>query len=661
MNPPCCRPLFCFLALLLLAGCVSPGLREGRELIAAGRVEAGLARLEQGLREHPDDRELRAAYFRQREIAVAPFLANADAERVAGRPDEAEALYRRVLGLDPNQPRAKNGIAEIAAARRHSERLREAEALDQRGDAAGGERIIRTVLAENPTHAAARTQLLRLRQRQSAAESAPTALKGPFARPITLEFRDTPLRTVFEVIARTSGINFVFDKDVKADVKVTLFIRNASIDDAIRLVLVTQSLERKLLNENSLLIYPNTAAKAKEHLELVTRSIYLANADVKQAQTLLKTVAKIRDVYTDENLNLIIIKDSADAVRLAEQLIASIDLAEPEVMLDVEVLEMSRNKLYELGLRFPDQVGYGVLDSTGTTTTPPSASSVASGVINLHNRAGLTSYIANPALLLNLRNEDGNANLLANPRIRVKNRDKAKIHIGEKLPVFTTTSTANVGVAASVNYLDVGLKLEVEPNVFLDDDVAIKVALEVSSIVKEVGGPASSLAYQVGTRSATTSLRLKNGETQILAGLINDEERSSAHRVPGLGDIPLIGRLFSTQRDSASKTEIVLLITPRIVRNLNRPEQFSPTLAAGTESAVGAPATRLAPTRPGQIGVAPGRGAQSAAAAAVPGPQRDLSPPTVEAAPVAAVVEADAAASAPPAAAEPPATAETAR
>ena len=134
--------------------------------------------------------------------------------------------------------------------------------------------------------------------------------------------------------------------------------------------------------------------------------------------------------------------------------------------------------------------------------------------------------------------------MLANPRIRVKNREKAKIHIGDKLPVFTTTSTANVGVSASVTYLDVGLKLDVESNVTLDDEVSMKVALEVSSIVKEVTGPSNSLAYQVGTRSASTVLRLKNGETQVLAGLINDEERKSTSHIPGLGEIPIIGRAF---------------------------------------------------------------------------------------------------------------------
>ncbi|MBL8459911.1 MAG: general secretion pathway protein GspD, partial [Zoogloea sp.] len=426
------------------------------------------------------------------------------------------------------------------------------------------------------------------------------------------------------VLSRESGLNFVLDKDVRPDIKVSVFVRRSSIDDVLKLLMVTQQLDRKLLNERSVLIYPNTPAKQKDYQELVTRSFYLANADPKQAMAMIKQMVKTKDVFVEEKLNLLVMKDTPDAVRLAERLIAGLDLAEPEVMLEVEVMEVSRNRLLELGLRFPEQIGYGLLQptttsavttTTGTTITQNLGGQLLSGNINLRNTGAMVPYVANPGLLLNLRDQDGNSNILANPRIRVRNRDKARIHIGEKLPVFTTTSTANVGVSASVNYLDVGLKLEVEPTVHLDDEVAIKVNLEVSSIVKEVLGPSSSLAYQVGTRSAVTSLRLKDGETQVLAGLISDEERSSAYRLPGLGEVPALGRLFSSQRDVGNKTEIVLLITPRVVRNLTQPAQAGATLAAGTEAAVGAAPLLLGP---GGVAAAAPRGAPLSAAA--PGP-----------------------------------------
>jgi general secretion pathway protein D len=179
----------------------------------------------------------------------------------------------------------------------------------------------------------------------------------------------------------------------------------------------------------------------------------------------------------------------------------------------------------------------------------------------------------------------------------VKNKEKARIHIGDRVPVITTTAAATGGfVSESVSYLDVGLKLEVEPLIHLDDEVGIKVALEVSNIAREVRGVTSNtLTYQLGTRNAATNLRLRDGETQILAGLINDEDRRTANRVPGLGELPVIGRLFSHTRESIGRTEVVLLITPRLLRTLARPDARSIEFAAGTEASTGARPGAIAP------------------------------------------------------------------
>jgi general secretion pathway protein D len=281
-----------------------------------------------------------------------------------------------------------------------------------------------------------------------------------------------------------------------------------------------------------------------------------------------------------------VIKDTPNAVRLAERLIAAQDLAEPEVMLEVEVLEVGSNRLLELGIRFPDSLALSLVGAAGTagTITLPEWLNRSSDIVRLS--------FTDPLFLFTLRQQDGSTSVLANPRIRVKNKEKARIHIGDRVPVITTTAAATGGfVSESVSYLDVGLKLEVEPLIYLDDEVGIKVALEVSNIAREVRGLTSgTLTYQIGTRNAATTLRLRDGETQILAGLISDEDRRSAARVPGLGDLPTIGRLFSSTRDNMAKTEIVLLITPRLVRTLARPEVRAAEFAAGTEAATGAPA-----------------------------------------------------------------------
>ena len=195
--------------------------------------------------------------------------------------------------------------------------------------------------------------------------------------------------------------------------------------------------------------------------------------------------------------------------------------------------------------------------------------------------------ITDPAIIVNLQHQDGDTNLLANPRIRVKNREKAKIHIGDKLPVITTTSTANVGISDSVTYLDIGLKLDVEPTIFLEDEVGIKVGLEVSNIVQQITSANGTLTYRLGTRNTATSLRLKNGETQVLAGLLQDEDRSTADKVPGLGSLPVIGKLFGSRRDEHNKTEIILLITPYVMRNIDRPNATVLEFPSGTDSTIG--------------------------------------------------------------------------
>jgi hypothetical protein len=168
--------------------------------------------------------------------------------------------------------------------------------------------------------------------------------------------------------------------------------------------------------------------------------------------------------------------------------------------------------------------------------------------------------------------------------VRARNREKAKILIGDRVPNITTTATATGFVTESVSYVDVGLKLDVEPTIYLDNDVAIRISMEVSNIVSQLQTKSGSVAYQIGTRTASTVLRLKDGENQVLAGLIDDEDRRAANKVPALGEIPILGRLFGSHSDDNERTEIVLSITPHIVRNIQRPESTLSEFRAGTDS-----------------------------------------------------------------------------
>jgi general secretion pathway protein D len=622
-------------ALLLcgaLAGCAVSAIEASHQMMAEGHTEEAVTTLREDMQRHPEDQALRVQYFRLRDQAINQALAAADRARQSGDTDVVETQARVVQRLDPENARARTLLRDLETSRQRTERLTQAQKLLEAGRPQDAEGMVRAILAETPGDSAARSLLRKIDEAVAAKRPLreDKALKGGIDTPITLEFREAPLRSVFEAISRTAGINFVFDKDVKPDAKVTVFVRNTNIDEVMRLILTTNQLERKVLNENSVIIYPATPAKQKDYQDLATRTFYLANTEAKQAQALVKSVVKTRDSFIDEGLNLLIIKDTPEAIRMAERLINQLDVPPPEVMLDVEVLEIQRSRLLDLGIKYPDQVGYGILQpttstttttTTGTTTSTNLGGQLLSGNINLNSTGAAVPYIANPGALANLKDQTGLSNTLANPRIRVRNREKAKIHIGDKLPVFTTTSTANVGVSAAVNYLDVGLMLEVEPTIRLDDDVEIKVGLEVSSISKEVTGPQNSLAYQIGTRNASTVLRLRDGETQVLAGLISDSERSTTYAIPGLGSIPALGRLFSDHSKDKSKTEIVLLITPHVVRNITPEASVRATWPAGTESAVGVPPLQVTANTPaGSLSVKGGNGSFSDSTGTSPTP-----------------------------------------
>jgi general secretion pathway protein D len=571
------------IALLVLAGCAAQrAYDEGRELIDAGKIPEGLAKIDEAYRLDPRNQSYREQYIKQRDFAVQRYLTLAEKARISNLFDEAQAAYQQALVLDSANPRASAGLESLRVERRHRALLAEADESFKKGDDASAYAKVKAVLSENSSNREAQLLLRRLEEKSFRAASVAPRLGASLKKSITLEFRDTPLRTVFEMISKNSGLNFLFDREVRPDLRTTLFVRNTSIEDVIRFILVTNQLERKVLNENTVLVYPNTPAKAKDYQELMMRSFFLANADVKQISNMVKALVKTKDMYVDEKLNMLVIRDTPEAVRVVERLIANQDLAEPEVMLEVEVLEVATSLLTQLGIRWPTQASAGVVGAGGGgALTLPELRSRDASLVRL--------TVTDPLMIANLQEQESKANLLANPRIRVKNREKAKIHIGDKVPVVTSTTTSTGVISESVNYLEVGLKLDVEPNVFLEDDVGIKVGLEVSSIVQQIRSASGNLVYQIGTRNTATALRLKDGETQVLAGLINDEDRRVADNVPGIANLPIVGRLFSSHNNTQTKTEIVLLITPRILRNIARPELRFEEFPSGTEAVIGAP------------------------------------------------------------------------
>ncbi|MBC3874898.1 secretin N-terminal domain-containing protein [Undibacterium flavidum] len=563
------------LALLSLAGCAAQmAYRDGVSLIEKGQIEQGLKRLNDAVEAAPGDAAYRSKYLQTKDVALRSMLDEAERRLRAKNVNGARDQYNQILKIEHDHPKAIEGIQTLDQEMRFQELMNNAKQAATQNNREAALNALRTILIEMPSHQEAKALLDSITVTSTLPVSEPT-LAESFRKPISIEFKDANLTQVFEVISRTSGLNFVFDREVRLDQRTSIFLKNSTVESALHTTLLTNQLTQQVIDTNTVLIFPNTQTKLKEYQEMVVKTFFLTNANAKEIITILQTITKSKDMVVDEKRNGITLRDSPDVIRIAEKLIAVYDIPEPEVMLEVEVLEIKRTRLQELGIKWPDSLSLTPLTSgTGNPLTLRDLTN------NVNSR---TTGVSIPTVNINAKAQDSDVKILANPRIRARNHETATIQIGERVPNVTTTSTATF-VSESTTYTDVGLKLEVEPRVFLDNDVGIRVKLEVSNVVSQSQTKNGATTYQLGTRNAATSLRLKDGETQILAGLINNEDRSTGNKVPGLGDFPVIGRLFGNTADNTEKTEIVLSITPRLIRNIKAPEAKLAEFTSGTDT-----------------------------------------------------------------------------
>ncbi len=560
---------------LVLAGCASIDNAKGRMQIRSGDGEAGVESLRSATRQAPGDAAYKVDYLLKRDETAQEVLAHGDLLRSEGKLAQAQAAYERVLRMDRGNARARAALSALPQDLRFERLLTEGERFLEQGkidlalDRAG------QVLEDHPQNRRA------AKLKNAATDAQATldierakALAGTsvLERPVTLQFNDATLRVVFEALSKSAGLNILLDRDVRPTARVSIFVKDISVGDAIDFILLQNQLERRMINGNTLMVYPSSDAKKAEYEDLTIRSFQITNTDIKYLSTMLKSMLKLKEVAADERTGILVIRDTPEKLRLASKLIAVHDVPDPEIMLEVEILEVTTSRRSNLGF------------------VPPSSFSVATpGALTLGALRALRSddLLTSPlSATLNFKLEDGDAKLLASPRIRARNREKAKIMIGDRVPTITNTvtpiATGSSVVTGSVSYQDVGLKLEFEPQVYAGSEVGIKISLEVSNIAAEFTDAQGGRSYQIGTRNANTNLRLKDGETQILGGLITDQDRNTASKIPGLGHLPVVGRIFGNNDGSESRSEIVLSITPRIVRNLASHSPDTRSIFSGT-------------------------------------------------------------------------------
>ena len=573
-------------AVLALSGCAAS--RTSGDLDAVARSADGsrpaLQRLRKARAEQPGNLRLQTALHRQLASLVTQYLREADEAIDAGDESAATDKLRSVLEEEPGNRAAKQKLDQLDA-RKHLRVLLEQAGRLAQSDPVAASRQVQKALDEDPSWPVAVRMRDDLLRRIGESRTLTPVLNGKANRAVSLNYRSASLITIFDAISKMSGINFIFDNEVSKTATASIFAAKTTAADAIKLLLASNQLREKVLNDNTILIYPARPAKDREYRDVAVKTFFLSHATAKAISGALKTIMKSKDLYVDERMNAVVMRDAPDTIALAERLVLALDRPEAEVTLDVQVLEVQSKDLKDVGIAYPKSIGFGVELGAGGDGSRNDSTRLPLNVLGALSAKNLYLDTGSTAIALRLLQEAGDTRMLANPKIRVKNGRKAIVDVGERIPVLTTVTT-DIGSSGKVDYQDVGVKFEVVPTVSLDGDISIDISLTVSSL----GLPQEREGfkyYAENKRQAKTVLSARNNETRILAGLIKRNESTSTTGLPWLSRIPWLGNFFGTTNDDQRETEIVLVITPHIERSVDLPGAHVSTFIAGTEARSG--------------------------------------------------------------------------
>lgn len=571
--------LVSILIVIIVTSCAtSREVRLAEQLSKAGNWDAAALAYQEAIKKNPKDRELRNKLLHAKTKAAEGHYAKGKDYLKEKKIDDAIEEFKRTMELMPSieeYSKVLINAGKLKEAENHyiaGMQLQKAEKLD----AAISE--LEMAIELDPTHQKAQEALTKIGKKREKAEEGELTLAS--TKPITLKFQNTKIKEVFELLSKLSGVNILFDADVKND-PVTVFIKDATFHQAMNLILTTNKLFMKKISEDTILIIPKTKQKIDQYQDLLIRTFYLSNVKAKDMVNLLKTMLDAKRIYINEELNAIVVREAPEKIKLAEKIIEANDRRIAEVMLDVEILEVDRQKFLKYGYSLNKT--FTASSWLSGSTTDPNQATMSLNVLKGIGTGNLFFSLPTVSVTIDLMKQDTDAQTLANPKIRVINNKPAKIHIGDRVPIKISTITEATGQTRNIyEYKDVGVKLSVEPNIHLGNNITIKMGLEISSLGNNVG-TATDPQYVIGSRTTETMLNLKDGESVIIGGLIKDEERNTVDKIPLLGDIPLLGKLFSKTDKGTIKTDILMTVTPRIIRNLEVPGKEFQAFWSGTE------------------------------------------------------------------------------
>jgi general secretion pathway protein D len=543
------------LASLTLGGCAAgTALNRGRDAERRQDYDLAVVEYSKAARLKPDSVDARTALERAKLRASEHHYERGRRLAATGKLEEALVEYELAIQLNPTS----SAVEEELRSTRNQLRTKVAVSHD-------GKTELQTLIE-------------RTREMPPPGLDLPTDVRMP----TSVVFRDASSREVYLAIARFANISLTFDPTFR-ETPITVDLRNASLDDALNAVSGATRTFFRVTAPRTVAVIPDTPAKRREYEEEVVRTFYLSNADLKEAMDLLRLVIDLRRIAPTTGTNALTIKDSPERIAAAARVLNAIDKARPEVLIDVELLEVDRSRMLEYGLQVASPNSPGINGAV-------SIDQGTSGTISLQALQNLSNadilFTGLPALYYRLMKTDTNTRVLANPQLRTSEGKAAQARFGERVPVPVTTFApiATGGTPqqpiTSFQYENIGVNIDITPRTHHNDDVTLDLKVLVSSI----SGTGFGNLPTFGNREINTTIRLRDGETNMLAGLIRDDERVTLSGIPGLSDIPVVGHLFGHTQKQTEQSDIVLTLTPHIIRVLDLSEPDLRAFRVGRDS-----------------------------------------------------------------------------
>ncbi|HXH28082.1 MAG TPA: secretin N-terminal domain-containing protein, partial [Candidatus Polarisedimenticolia bacterium] len=548
-------------ALLAQAACASMHVyRQGQKDMASHDYDRAVLNFSRAVSAKPESTRYQVALLRAKVKAAQDHFAKGEAYIQAGQLEAGIAELQQVVYLDPSHQYAANELAN-ALTEWEKQRNKEKSAFEKAQEKA----------------------------KQEPGRGAPR-LNPRSNIPIVLRFKDESIKKIYDALSKASGINFIYDERLDLGKKISIDLADVTFEQALETLMTMNKHFFKIWDENTILIADDNQQKHKEYDDLVIQTFYLSNADVKDVQVLLRTLLDARQLAQNDRLNAITIRDTPERVQVAEKIIDANDKAKSELIVDIELLEINRTLLQNLGI---DLFGSGGGSGKTINLTYGGGASVPLNNLDVLRQSGSWLLGPVPGVVVNFLKTDADAQVIAKPQVRVSEGEKATVRIGDRIPIptttFNTTQTVggNIVPITSFTYQNVGINIDIEPRVHHNKEVTLKLKVEVSSLAGSVSAGGGLTQPIIGTREIDTTIRLKDAETNLMAGLIREEERKSLSGVPGLSSIPVVKRLFGNTETNVQKTDIVLMVTPHIIRTPDiQPIDMEP-LWIGTEQNIG--------------------------------------------------------------------------